>query len=70
MSSIQTSVEGDVVANNLHDSIAIGDDVRDFNDAGEAIFVENKEDARTSTNQNVSNTSLYVKRLSKEGRIL
>ena len=57
-------------SNGLQDSIAIGDDVRDLNKAGDSVIVENKKDAITSTEKNESDTRLYTKRLSKKGRIL
>ena len=68
LSSGQTFVVDE--SNGLQDSIAIGDDVRDLNEAGDAEFVENnKKDAITSTEKNESDTRLYTKRLSKKGRI-
>ena len=68
LSSGQTFVVDE--SNGLQDSIAIGDDVRDLNEAGDSVIVENKKDAITSTEKNESDTRLYTKRLSKKGRIL
>ena len=68
LSSGQTFVVDE--SNGLQDSIAIGDDVRDLNKAGDSVIVENKKDAITSTEKNESDTRLYTKRLSKKGRIL
>ena len=68
LSSGQTFVVDE--SNGLQDSIAIGDDVRDLNEAGDSKIVENNKDAITSTEKNESDTRLYTKRLSKKGRIL
>ena len=68
MSSGQTFVVDE--SNDLQDSIAIGDDVRDLNEAGDAVFVDNKKYAITSTETNDSDKRLNTKRLKKKGRLL
>ena len=68
LSSGQTFVVDE--SNGLQDSIAIGDDVRDLNEAGDSVIVENKKDAISSTEKNESDTRLNTKRLKKKGRLL
>ena len=56
LSSGQTFVVDE--SNGLQDSIAIGDDVRDLNKAGDSVIVENKKDAITSTEKNEPDTRM------------